>query len=311
MRVLVTGATGFVGGRVARYLHEKGYEVLATGRNLQKGEALGLPFAPAQLDRADEALALCRGQQAVVHCAAFSSPWGSVEEFRRHNEIVTSHLLSAKVPRFVHLSSAGVYFQQDEGLNKDENDPLPSSNGHPYLDSKRRAEQLVQSSQGWVILRPRAVYGPGDTALLPRLLRLMRPGLLPVFGQGNNLASLTHVDNLASACERALHAPSEQIFNITDGEPVFLWPLLKTVSQHLGLPPIRWRVPELPARWLARILEGFYSKCLPGREPPLTLYTLSLLCRSQTLKTQKAEEILGYRPLFGTEEGVLRTLEAL
>lgn len=311
MRVLVTGATGFVGGHIARRLHAGGHEVTATGRNPEKGLGLGVPFKPGHLDDPRTALELCRNTDAVVHCAAYSSPWGSPEQFRLHNEQVTSNLLSAEVSRFIHISSAGVYFQQNEGLDAKESDPLPARNGHPYLDSKRRAELLVKESAGWVILRPRAVYGPGDTALLPRILRLMKPGLLPVFGTGHNLASLTHVENLALAAELSLSGPSGQVYNVSDGEPVKLWPLLSAVAQHLSLPPIRWRLHERPAKWLANFLEWFYSRWLPQREPPLTRYTLSLLCKSQTLNLDKARRELGYQPLFSTENGVLKTLEAL
>ena len=311
VRVLVTGATGFVGGHVVRRLANAGYQVLATGRNVVKGELLPVPFRAASLDVPNQALAICEGQDVVVHCAAFSSPWGTEAEFRRHNETATENLLAAGVKRFVHISSAGVYFRRDERLQVKESDPLPVHNGHPYLDSKRRAEILVQQSQGWVILRPRAVYGPGDTAIFPRILRLLRPGFLPILGSGENLASLTYVGNLALAVQLALSGETEQVYNVTDGEPVLLWPLLQEVAARLQLPPLRWRIPKSVAVFLTAGLEQFCSVFLPRKEPPLTQYTLSLLTNSQTLCVEKIRRELGYEPLLGTQEGVWRTLESL
>lgn len=311
MRVLVTGATGFLGGHVVRRLNQRGFQVLATGRNLIKGRTLGAPFQAADLCNLDQAQAVCRGQDAVVHCAAFSSPWGEEADFRLHNEIVTANLLSTEVQRFVHISSAGVYFRKDEGLNVRESDPLPDSNDHPYLDSKRRAEDLVRDTQGWVILRPRAIYGPGDTAILPRIVRLLRKGMLPVIGGGQNLASLTHVENLALAVELALSGPDCQTFNVADGEPVLLWPLLQEVASQLGFPPIKWRIPGSVAHLLTIGLEKFYGLLLPDREPPLTRYTLSLLMNNQTLCLEKIRTRLRYEPIHSTRFGVQTTLAAL
>ncbi len=311
MRVLVTGATGFVGAHVARHLQARGYTVLATGRDQAKGERLGLPFTAARLDCAEEALSLCAGQDAVIHCAGLSSPWGSPADFERHNPVATANLLKAGLARFVYISSAGVYFQQDEKTEVEESAPLPQGPQHPYLQSKRRCEELLRPTEGWVVLRPRAVYGPGDSAILPRLVRLMRKGLLPVIGSGHSKASLTYVENLALASELALSGPTRTVFNITDPEPVELWPLLRRVAQELRLPPIRGRLPAPVAALLASLVEKVYARFLPGREPPITPYTLSLLYRSQTLDISKARAELGYRPLVTTEEGVLRTLQAL
>ncbi len=307
----MTGATGFVGGSVARRLQQRGFQVLATGRDRAKGEALGLPFRAADLDDLSQALSVCEGRDAVIHCAALSSPWGTPEAFHRHNVVVTRNLLRAQVPRFVHMSSAGVYFQQDSRLDVSESSPLPCGGQHPYLLSKRRAEEEVQATKGWVILRPRAVYGPGDQAIFPRIVRLLRYGLLPIIGDGQNLASLTYVENLALACEAALGAPSEGLFNITDGDPVELWPLLSRVSESMGLPPFRWRLSEPKARVVARALESVYQRFWPQREPPLTPYTLSLLTCSQTLSIEKARRVLGYQPSKETWLAISETLETL
>ena len=311
MRVLVTGATGFVGGHVARHLHSLGYRVRATGRKHSVGAALGLEFVPANLDIQEEALRVCEGQEVIVHCAGLSSPWGRAADFVRHNEIATGHLLQARPERFIYMSSAGVYFCLDERENVPETAALPSSVQHPYLMSKRRCEELVREAPDWVILRPRAIYGPGDTAILPRLLRLMKSGFLPLIGSGENLASLTYVQNLAIAVELSLTGPTTSTFNVTDGEPVVLWPLLRQIIRQLDLPPIRWRIPVKMAEPMARLVEVFYQQFLPRREPPITPYTLSLLTKSQTLDITRARTELNYRPSITTEEAVFQTIQRM
>lgn len=311
MRILVTGATGFLGGHVAQHLHALGYQVTATGRNQTKGSALGVPFRAAELDDSEQAFLLCQDQDVVVHCAGLSSPWGGVEDFERHNQVATSHLLNAKVARFVYISSAGVYFRGDERIKVREDSPLPESGQHPYIQSKRRCEELVQKSQNWVILRPRAIYGPGDTAILPRVLRLMKPGLLPIIGRGQNVASLTYVHNLVQAVELALKGPTKRIFNITDPQPVELWPLLHRLAQRLDMPPLRWRLPLGLAQFSAHLIQWIYDRLCPHKEPPITPYTLSLLTKSQTLDIRAAQRDLNYQPLYSTDEAVLATLQAL
>ena len=306
MKILVTGATGFVGGALVRALHQMGYEVLASGRSQDLAD---VPFKFADLRDPGQARALCQGCDIVVHSAALSTPWGRPADFLQNNVVATHNLVQAShgVKRFIYLSSAGVYFRGDHGLNLKEDALLPTGGQHPYVHSKRLAEEVVrQSDIPFLIIRPRAVYGPGDTAIFPRLLKLLDKGRLPVIAERLPVwASLTHVDNLVQALTLSLEG-RPGTYNISDGPPVDLWELIGWIARHLGLPTPRHRLPYPIAHCLAAALELAY----PG-EPPLTRYTLSLLAKSQTLDITKAARELGYRPLFGSWEGVARTLPKL
>ena len=115
VRVLITGATGFLGGAVAERL-ARAHEVVATGRNRAVGarlEALGVVFEPADLCDRSRVLSIAEGADAVVHCAALSSPWGPSEAFERANVVATESILDAclehAVPRLVHISTPSVY----------------------------------------------------------------------------------------------------------------------------------------------------------------------------------------------------------
>ena len=323
MKVLVTGATGFLGGALARRLHHDGYHVRASGRNQEKGEELqrlGIDFIKADLSRPQEVDALCQGIDMVVHSGAFSSLWGDPAEFWSSNVEGTRHIVDAvlkhKISRLIHISSPSVYFafKHDENIREDAD--LPDRFVNDYTYSKYKAEEEVQKgvSQGMscLILRPRALYGPGDTAIFPRILRTLESGRLKIIGSGTNLADLTYIDNAVEACVCALRVPiteSGRIYNVTDGTPLPLWPLLTSMAQQLGYPRPTRRVPLWIARWAARFLEKYHRLFRPHSEPLFTEYSVGILGYSLTLNIDRARIELGYRPQVSSQEGVQRLLE--
>lgn len=321
--VLVTGATGFLGGAVCRSLARGGWRVTATGRNEAAGRELtraGIAFRRASLDRPEETAGLCDGQSAVVHCAARSSPWGAWRDFQAANVRATENVLraarSARTTRFVHLSTPSIYFDFRHRLDLTENSPLPARQANAYAATKLAAERLVlaagHAGLPVVVLRPRAIFGPGDTTIFPRLLRAAEQGRLPIIGDGRNMADLTFIDNAAAAVACALVAPAPclgQAFNITDGQPVVLWEFLLGLLQRLGLPAPRRRLSVRAARWLGTLAEG--GGRLRHREPALTRYSVGVLGCSQTFDITKARALLGYRPEVSTAEGARRLVEHL
>lgn len=160
MRAIVTGATGFLGGRLAKQLHGLGWEVTAVGRDIMKGAELsreGIRFVSLDLRDKDMVIDLCEGQDAVFHCAALSAPWGAYEVFYSCNVTATEHLLEGSlrhgVGRFVHVSTPSVYFNFKPRLLVSENDPLPHRYANAYAQTKRLAELAVERAQG--IIRAR------------------------------------------------------------------------------------------------------------------------------------------------------------
>ncbi len=305
---------------MARRLFGLGHTVTALGRNLQAGAALaqaGIKFSRADLSSREAILEACRGQDIVVHCGALSSPWGRQRDFHQANVLGTAHVIegceSAQVNRLVHISTPSLYVDGRDRLDIREEEPLPPHSINTYARTKRLAEELIQaaSHRGLqaIILRPQGIFGPGDRALLPRLIRMAERGSLPVLGRGDNVIDLTYIENVVDAVLLAMEAPSIQpgrCYNITNGSPV---PLVETIQKVLGAlnldVPIR-RIPQRRALLAARLIEAIW-KLLPGYpEPPLTRYAVEVLSRTRTLSIDRAQRELGYVPRISMEDGLER-----
>lgn len=318
--VLVTGATGFVGGALARRLHSLGARVTAQGRRATAGAALaeaGLRFVPGDLAEPAVAVAACAGQQLVFHCAALAAPWGPYRNFYRANVTATEQVAAAAraagAARLVHVSTPSLYFADQPGRAVRETDPLPPRQLTAYADTKRLAEQVIAEAHAaglpTITLRPRAIFGPGDATLFPRLLRQVARGRLRVIGRGDNLADLTYIDNVVDGLLLAASAPAAALgraYNLTNGEPQPLWPLIAQLCAALGYPPPTGRVPLGAALALAGALELAYTLFGRGAEPPLTRYTVRTLALDATLDISAARRDLGYAPQVSVAEGLAR-----
>ncbi|MGA7936785.1 MAG: NAD-dependent epimerase/dehydratase family protein [Kovacikia sp.] len=316
MNVLITGGTGFLGKRLALKLRSQGDNVTVLGRNQAIGtqlEAAGLGFVTADLRDAKSIAAACQGQDCVFHCGALSAPWGSIREFYDINVLGTRHLvqgcLAAQVPRLVHVSTSAVYFTYADQLQISESLPLPAPIG-PYAKTKQLAEQEIQQAyqQGLsvITIRPRGIFGPGDTTILPRLLRASDRTGIPLIRHGEAVVDLTYIDNVVEAlrsCQRAPASLSGRVYNITNGEPLPLITLLQRLSQHLDTTLKFKPMPFAVAYGLATAMEGA-ATLFPGPEPILTRYTVGLLSFSQTLAIEAAMTDLGYQPQVTLEEGL-------
>ncbi len=309
-RVLITGATGFLGGAVARALHGGGFQVIATGRCERQGHALeqaGLDFRACDLSADAAAVSrLTAGCNAVVHCAALSSPWGERSAFESANVTATRHILAAcraaSVGRLIHISSPSVTFDfKDQPLLK-ENAPWSSRAANAYISTKREAECLVRAATdlNTIILRPKALFGPGDTTLLPRLIRVAKRGSFPLFGEGDPLMDLTLIDDAVHAVRLALKAPEAckgKAYHVTSGDPRPRSAVLSTMITACGLPCHFRRIPLSAALTVASLLEATSRLFTLGRwEPPITRYSVGALAYEQTLDISAARQDLGFAP---------------
>lgn len=318
-RVLVTGATGFLGGTLLRHLRAAGRKPVALGRQPDHCRRLGesgFPTFRADLSQPLEpGLAAAIGPvDAVVHCAALSAPWGRMDAFRAANVTATGTVLDLAealgARRFVNISSPSVYFEMKDKELVAEASALPPP-VNAYAATKAEAEQLVLARQvlGPIILRPRGIYGIGDSALLPRLLSAAKRRPLPVFRGGIASIDLTHVSDVLAAIDAALMAPAAvtgEIFNISGGEPL---PVREIVERACAIHriPVRWRrQPLAPAVLAARVLEQL-SLALPGgREPVVTPYAIGLFAFRQSLDIFKAARLLNWRPQVTFADGLRR-----
>lgn len=322
--ILVTGATGFLGDRLARSLHDSGLQVIATGRDKSKLSflsELGIKTYAKDLSEpfSDEEIQSIGTIGAIAHCAALSSPWGPLRDFTSANVHATANLidLSAKHDdcRIVHISSPAVYFEPKDQLDVSEKMPLPARAVNHYARTKMQAEHLLMSQTApSIILRPRGIYGPGDTALVPRLIRAAEQRPLPLFRGGRAVTDLTHVDDVVSAIKAALrvsHLQSTQVYNISGGEALNIKGVIESVCYYAGC-DLKWRaMPTGAVMAAARCVESWSALTGYKEEPTVTRYSLGLLAWSQTLDISKAQRDLDWQPSIDFESGLRETLKAL
>ncbi|WP_327737157.1 NAD(P)-dependent oxidoreductase [Streptomyces nojiriensis] len=284
MRIAVTGARGFVGGAVCRAAAERGWTVHALTRadwDLTAGRWVGAP-------RVD----------AVVHAAAAVSDWGAPGPVWRANLVGTRHV-AASFPgtRLVHISTASVYDPFRPTVHADESEAPVRRYLTPYAASKAAAERALDGRPDTVVLRPHAVYGPGDRTLLPRVLGAVRGGSLFLPGDGTAAQSLTHIGNLTAAALRACDpAAPPGTYNVADAEPV---PVGEALRELLAARGIRVRLRCLPARAAdaaAVAAETAWRLARRPRPPRLTRYAISHLAVERTLALGAARRDLGFDP---------------
>lgn len=316
MKVLVTGATGFLGGYLLRELREYGYDVYAVGRNERKGSFItgnGIVFYCVDFtDRYSLEMCFAKGIDYVIHAGALSSPWGAWSDFYINNvvgtEVVCELCVDYNVKRLVFVSSPSVYTGVPEDrLNIKETEYDKNNELNYYIKSKLMAESIVRkfTSETFetVIIRPRGLFGIGDSSLVPRLLETNARKGIPLIRGGNAVIDITCVENVANACVLALSASdvSGEIFNITNLEPMVFKDVVELFFGAIGVKLNYLKLPYLLLYTAGIFSEKFFSK---NKEPLITRYTVYTLAFSQTLDCSKAIEKLGYTPNKTIREGI-------
>ena len=317
-RALVTGATGGLGLTLTQTLLDDGYTVRATGRSptaISRLRETGAQTAAGDLF--DLSLSdLCKDIDVVFHAAALSSPWGSDADFQRANVDLTRDLLEAArragLGSFVFVSSPSVYARWADQTGLTEETPWPDRPLNAYSRTKGEAERIVLAADApgfrTVAIRPRALIGPDDAVLLPRILRLVKRGRFPVFREGRALVELTDVRDAARSIRLAdthREVAGGQAINITGGQALAIHDLVGRLGQALEVEVRTIPIPLAIGQILSVGAEAL-CRVLPGQpEPVLTPYTLSTLAWSQTFDLSKARRLLGYEPAHDAVETAL------
>jgi nucleoside-diphosphate-sugar epimerase len=330
MKVLVTGAGGFVGGVVARMLRARGDEV----RTVARGDypaltALGCTHVRGDLSQAGVAEAAIGDADTVIHVAAKAGMWGPAAEYEASNITATQRLLDACVARgvssLVFTSSPSVTFDGGDAKGADESLPYPATFLAHYPRTKAEAERRVLAANGTphatgggvlrtCALRPHLVYGPGDPHIVPRLVTRAKQGRLAWIGQGN-LVDVTYVDNAAHAHLLAAdalaapeHRPAGKAYFISQGTPVAPDAWVGALLEAIGVPPVKRRVKQSLASAVGAVLETAWSVLALRGEPPMTRFVAAQLGTSHYYDLTAARRDLGYELLVSDEESIARTV---
>ncbi len=321
MKILVTGGTGFLGSHLAAQLLDRGHEIDIMGRDFAPVQDLVARGArPVGVDLRDHAAVrdACAGKEAVFHVGAKSEPWGKRADFHAINAGGTAAVVAGcrahGVRRLIYVSSPSVVFDGTDQIDATEAVPYPRRFTSVYALTKKLGEEAVNAARGemeTVIIRPKAIFGPGDRALLPRLIAAARRGRLPQIGDGKNLVDLTYVENVAQALVLALESPAAagNIYTITNDEHPALWDVIRDALRHLRLPTQLRRIPLGVALAAASAMEAVAA--VTDREPTLTRYSALILARTQTYDITAAKRDLGYTPHVSLSKGIASTLDAL
>ncbi|CAD5991616.1 NAD(P)-dependent oxidoreductase [Agreia sp. COWG] len=315
MRVLVTGASGFLGGAVAAEIASAGHEVRTFQR--RPSGVSGVTDELGSMTRADDLARAVDGVDAVVHLAAKVSLAGDPADFVAVNVEGTRSLIDAMtragVPRLVFVSSPSV---AHAGSSIVGDDALPADPAHArgdYARTKARAELLALGSDSdrlrVVAVRPHLVWGPGDTQLVERIVERARAGRLPLLDHGVALIDTTYIDNAATAIAQALERVDEvhgNAYVITNGEPRPVVELLAGICAAAGVPAPSWSIPAAVARAAGSAIEAVW-RIKPGAdEPPMTRFLAEQLSTAHWFDQRRTRRELEWTPAVTLDEGLAR-----
>jgi hypothetical protein len=314
MRIFITGASGFIGGAIARRLsttHEV-WAMARTPKSAEKVAALGAKPVRCSLD--DIQAAHLEGCDVVIHCAAFVEPWGTWDEFYEGNVGGTKRVLmaarTAGVKRFLHMGTEAALFRGQPMVGIDETYPYPAYSPFYYSETKKLAEQAVlAANQPGVLeaisLRPRLVWGPGDTSILPNLLEMVDRGAFRWIDGGRHATSAVYIDNLVEGVACALtRGRGGEAYFLVDAKPTTMRDLLGGMLGAAGRDPGTKGAPGWLVRMAAYWLEGVYKLFRIRSKPPVTRFSAAIMSVPCTIQSDKAARELGYRPLVSQAEGL-------
>lgn len=314
-KILITGATGFLGKYVVDIFLENNFEVYALGRNEKKGEELkkcGVNFIKADFQNLDDVDKYFENMDIVIHAGALSDAWGRWEDFYNVNVLGTQNVIKAcqnhNVERLIYISSPSVYSEKRDRFNVKEDEYNENNELNFYIKSKILAEKEVEKAKDLysVILRPRGLFGVGDTSIIPRILRANAKTGMPIINNGENMVDITYVENVAYAIylSSIKEDIDKQVFNITNDEPMKFKEILETFLVSIGQYPKYIKLKSETLYNMASVLENTYKAFRISKEPVFTKYTACTLAYSQTLDITKAKTLLGYRPIKTIREGI-------
>ena len=299
MKIIVTGATGAFGAALTKYLASKGYTVIATGRmSKPPAELLRLAtYVPADITKPftlPEA-------DVCIHAAALSDDKASAKDLYTPNVIGTKNVVDAAsgCKKFIFISSSSVYLPQPEPILEEIAGKQNNNQLSPYGKSKLLSEEALKetySGEHCFILRPRAFYGPGDTQIIPRMLKLVKNGTLNKPGSLQIELSMTHYENMGKAVECCLASDKKGVntYNVADEEVYQLITVMRKLTEALYGAPLKEK--QIPIGLLKAL--AFFKI---GGFTPLLVRALS---QNMVLDISKIKQELGYSSQITLDESL-------
>jgi dihydroflavonol-4-reductase len=315
LRIAITGGTGYTGSRLIERLRGRGHEVAALARasSRRPGADPGVVWVEGDLSNADALARLVEGADAVAHVAAVYRTAGHPDSYYRDVNVGgTERMLEAAaragVRRFVHTSTVGVH---GDVRKPPADESAPFEPGDVYQETKAEAEALAlafhrQRGLPVVVLRPGAIYGPGETRLR-KLFRAIARGRYAVVGSGRPHYHLVYIDDLLDAYELAIGHPAAagEAFIVAGPRSLSQTALARTVAQHTGGRVLPIRIPVAPIHLAGDLCEAV---CVPFEiDPPLHRRRVDFWTKNRSFSIEKARRVLGYAPRVDVDEGIART----
>ncbi len=325
--VFVTGAGGFLGQAICRFLRAVNIKVTGfTRSNYPELTQMGVTMVQGDITNIEALAIAMKDCDLVFHVAAKAGVWGSKTDYFQPNVKGCDNIIklcqAQGIASLVYTSTPSVTFAGVDEAGVDESQPYAASFLNYYAESKAQAEQQVLAANTknfqTVALRPHLIWGPNDPHLVPRVIERAKARRLKLVGNKDKLVDTIYVDNAAYAHILAALKLTEKnatcagkAYFISNDEPITMACMLNSILDCAKLPVVTKRVPSALAYTVGVLLEWLYRALGKKEEPMMTRFVAKQLSTSHYFDISAAKKDLGYKPFISIDEGMIRLKKSL
>jgi nucleoside-diphosphate-sugar epimerase len=320
MKVCVTGANGFVGSNLCKYMLDKGFSVSGLVRKSSDltyiKELKKLQIFTGDITQPETLTEFMKDVGVLYSIAAYTNDWGTWETMKRVNiDGVQNVMESAKkagAKRVVHISSTTV-LGFPGGIDIEEDVEPVDMPDEPYVVSKRQGEKIALSynsaEMGVVAIRPGTIYGPNDRTQMLRFLPELEKGKFPLVAKGKYLMTPIYIDNLMDLLLRAAESENApgRVYNAGDEGKTTWGDFLCGLADAIGVKRPTLSFPKPIAVVAAALLGKFAKPSKSKKQPNITRFRILAVIKHNHYSIEKAKRELGYSPPVSTQEGIQQT----